>query len=73
MSETTPVSESEDNTDAAGEDLAGGSYEVIRTRLVNQAAELGKRADALNQARQKAFGGSELAIIGNDHTSTLLS
>jgi hypothetical protein len=71
MSETDPsVEGSEASVDAAGEDLAGGSYEVIRSRLVNQAAELGRRTDALNQARQEAFGGSELAVIGNERVRT---
>ena len=49
-----------DETDnaKAGEDV-GGSYEVIRARLVEQARELGKRANALNLQRVDAFGGSD--------------
>jgi hypothetical protein len=30
---------------SATEELEGGSYEVIRRRLLDQAAELGKRAE----------------------------
>jgi hypothetical protein len=52
-----------------GEDV-GGSYEVIRARLVEQARELGKRANALNLQRVEAFGGSELSIIGTEHVRT---
>jgi hypothetical protein len=40
----------------------GGSYEVIRQRLLLQSAELGAKAEALNEARRRTFGGSELAL-----------
>ena len=50
--------------------LAGGSYDVIRRRLLERAAELGKRCDALNAARQKLFGGRELALLATDRVRT---
>jgi hypothetical protein len=46
--------------------LTGGSYEVIRARLVAQGKELAKRADALNARRSRRFGGTELAVIANE-------
>lgn len=41
----------------------GGSYEVIRQRLLQQAADLGAKTDALNQARRETFGGSDMALL----------
>ncbi|MBI3181029.1 MAG: DNA repair ATPase [Myxococcales bacterium] len=45
--------------------MEGGSYEVIRARLRERAAELGRKADELNARRRQLFGGQELAIAGN--------
>ncbi|EDM75660.1 hypothetical protein PPSIR1_15690 [Plesiocystis pacifica SIR-1] len=53
-----------------GADEVGGSYEVIRARLVAQARELGSRATGLNERRVEAFGGSELVPIGTGHVRT---
>ena len=38
--------------------LEGGSYDVIRRRLLDQATELSKKAEALNQRRVETFGGA---------------
>ncbi|MGF1509692.1 MAG: DNA repair ATPase [Myxococcota bacterium] len=51
-------------------DLDGGSYEVIRKRLTDQGQELARRAHALNQKRQKTFGGTGLTVIGNERVRT---
>ncbi len=48
----------------------GGSYEVIRRRLIDRAAELGKKAEALNARRKQVFGGAELALIENGRVRT---
>ena len=50
--------------------LEGGSYEVIRGRLVGQAAELGRLADALNARRKQTFGGTELTVVGSERVRT---
>jgi len=50
--------------------LETGSYEVLRDRLAAQAKELAAKADALNEARQEAFGGSQLEIIGQARVRT---
>ncbi|HKO53684.1 MAG TPA: DNA repair ATPase, partial [Polyangiaceae bacterium] len=50
--------------------LEGGSYDVIRQRLLDRARELGKRCDALNAARSKLFGGRELALLATDRVRT---
>jgi hypothetical protein len=54
----------------AADTLEGGSYEVIRRRLIERAEELGKRAEALNARRKQVFGGSELALIENARVRT---
>ncbi|HET7542451.1 MAG TPA: DNA repair ATPase, partial [Polyangiaceae bacterium] len=50
--------------------LEGGSYEVIRKRLLERAQELGKRCEALNAARAKLFGGRELRLLSTDRVRT---
>jgi len=50
--------------------LQTGSYEVLRDRLAAQAKELAGKADALNEARQEAFGGSQLEIVGQARVRT---
>ncbi|KFE70299.1 DNA repair ATPase [Hyalangium minutum] len=58
-------------TAPAGETtLEGGSYEVIRARLLAQAEELGTRAADLNARRKALFGGTELTVIGNERVRT---
>jgi hypothetical protein len=50
--------------------MEGGSYDVIRKRLLEQAAELATKAEALNTKRKKVFGGAELALIANERIRT---
>ena len=50
--------------------LDGGSYEVIRARLVAQAKQLADRTHALNARRQQTFGGTELAVVANERVRT---
>jgi hypothetical protein len=50
--------------------MEGGSYDVIRRRLLEQAAELATKAEALNDRRKKVFGGAELALIANERIRT---
>ncbi len=54
----------------SGATLEGGSYDVIRRRLLEQAAELSSKAEALNDRRKKVFGGAELALIANERVRT---
>jgi hypothetical protein len=55
---------------AAAASMEGGSYDVIRKRLLEQAAELATKAEALNEKRKKVFGGAELALIANERVRT---
>ena len=58
-------------TDAADNAaLAGGSYEVIRTRLLATAKALGEKTTALNARRRAEFGGQELTVIGTERVRT---
>lgn len=50
--------------------LAGGSYEVIRERLLATAKTLGEKAEALNARRREEFGGQELTLLGSDRVRT---
>lgn len=57
-------------TEAESTPLAGGSYEVIRGRLLATAKSLGERAEALNGKRKQEFGGQELTVLGTDRVRT---
>jgi hypothetical protein len=50
--------------------LEGGSYEVIRRRLLERATELATKAEALNQRRKKLFGGGELTLTATERVRT---
>src|SRR5687767_5614300 len=50
--------------------IEGGSYDVIRRRLLEQASELATKAESLNEKRKKVFGGSELALLANERVRT---
>jgi hypothetical protein len=55
---------------AAADALEGGSYDVIRRRLLDQTAELAQKAESLNDKRKKVFGGAELALLANERVRT---
>ena len=50
--------------------LEGGTYEIIRNRLLKQGTELRSRLNALNDARKEVFGAIETQLISNDRIST---
>ncbi|MDP9799706.1 hypothetical protein J2S43_008218 [Catenuloplanes nepalensis] len=47
-----------------------GTYEVLRGRLAEQAAELARRAERLNARRAETFGGAELRLLGTERIRT---
>jgi len=51
-------------------DDLGGSYEVIRRRLLERAEELGRKAEQLNARRKEVFGGSEMALAATERVRT---
>ncbi|MDP0490562.1 MAG: DNA repair ATPase [Verrucomicrobiota bacterium JB023] len=50
--------------------LEGGSYEVIRSRLDKQAGELRKRLALLNESRKEIFGAVETALVSTERVTT---
>ncbi len=52
------------------EKLEGGSYEVIRSRLEKQGAELRSRLGQLNEDRQDIFGAVETALVATERVTT---
>ncbi|WP_166353883.1 DNA repair ATPase [Phytoactinopolyspora limicola] len=72
MSET--ATDTAEGTPApADQEQAGldvGTYEVLRTRLRDQATQLASRAEALNTRRIEVFGGTQLALIGTERIRT---
>ncbi|MCK8433184.1 DNA repair ATPase [Streptomyces sp. D2-8] len=50
--------------------LDTGTYEVLRSRLTAQAAELGRRAEALNARRTEEFGSIRLGLAGTERLRT---
>jgi ATPase involved in DNA repair len=50
--------------------LEAGTYEVLRTRLADQAAELARRAEALNARRLEVFGRTDLRLVGTERIRT---
>ncbi|MEV8516247.1 DNA repair ATPase [Dactylosporangium sp. NPDC051484] len=59
-----------DTAAPAAASLDVGTYEVLRDRLAAQAAELTRRAEALNARRTEVFGGSELRLLGTERIRT---
>ncbi|MEZ3181182.1 DNA repair ATPase [Streptomyces pimonensis] len=54
----------------AGPAADGGAYQVLRDRLATQAAELARRAQALNHRRAEEFGAPELRLTGTERLRT---
>lgn len=50
--------------------LDAGTYEVLRARLADRAADLARRAEALNAQRLEVFGGTELRLVGTERIRT---
>ncbi|MGW3131014.1 DNA repair ATPase [Streptomyces sp. NPDC001123] len=47
-----------------------GTYQILRARLTDRAAELGRRAASLNSRRQDAFGSRPLELAGSARPRT---
>ncbi|MBT3153789.1 DNA repair ATPase [Streptomyces sp. CHD11] len=55
---------------AAPATVDGGAYQVLRDRLTARAAELVRRAEALNHRRAREFGAPELRLTGTERLRT---
>ncbi|MEU4829056.1 DNA repair ATPase [Streptosporangium sp. NPDC023615] len=67
---TSSTAEAVTQTPGEGTGLDAGTYEVLRARLAEQAAELARRADALNAERLAVFGGTEMRLLGTERIRT---
>ncbi|MGB3441304.1 MAG: DNA repair ATPase [Actinophytocola sp.] len=54
----------------AHDGLDARTYEVLRQRLAEQAGELARRAEALNNRRLEVFGSTELRLVGAERIRT---
>ncbi len=52
------------------QNIASGTYEIIRNRLHQHKDDLQKRLNSLNAERQKVFGSLETKLIANDRINT---
>ncbi|MBM9439924.1 DNA repair ATPase [Actinacidiphila bryophytorum] len=59
-----------DTGETRGDRLDADAYDLLRERLAAAARELAGRAEALNSARQEAFGGGELHLAGTERLGT---
>ncbi len=59
-----------DNEKQNSEKLEGGSYEIIRSRLQKQGADLREKLGQLNQQRQAVFGSVEPSLIATERVTT---
>lgn len=53
-----------------GGPVEAGAYDVLRRRLGTQAAELTRRAEALNSRRTEEFGSTGLRLLGSERIRT---
>ena len=51
-------------------EIERGTYEIIRDRLVGHGKVLAERAHTLNTKRLELFGGTDLAVLGNERIRT---
>nr|WP_236544059.1 DNA repair ATPase [Spiractinospora alimapuensis] len=65
-----PSSTEEGPSPDSGSTLDAGTYEILRGRLAEQAAELSRRAELLNTRRLEVFGSSELRLLGTERIRT---
>ncbi|MEU4540359.1 DNA repair ATPase [Streptosporangium sp. NPDC023825] len=67
---TSSTAEAVTGAPGEGAGLDAGTYEVLRARLAEQAAELARQSDALNAERLAVFGGAELRLVGTERIRT---
>lgn len=64
------MAEEVQNTPQADPKLEGGTYEIIRNRLLNSGRDLRSRLQQLNEARKSVFGSIETQLLHTDRIST---
>jgi hypothetical protein len=67
MSDVEQANETDGNDQVA---LEGGTYEIIRNRLLNQSGELNTRLEKLNAGRKEVFGSINNELLGTERITT---
>ncbi len=70
MTATEQAPATTEATTGARDGLDARTYEVLRARLAEAAAELHRRAEALNASRLEVFGSTELRLVGSERIRT---
>ncbi len=68
--ETDEIQQDNQSEDGQEEVLKGGSYEIIRKRLLDQSNDLFDRIEKLNHKRKEVFGALENKIVATDRIVT---
>jgi len=68
QADTQSMSKASDLVDQAVTE--GGSYDIIRQRLLEQGGVLDQKIAALNSARSDAFGSTDLSVLGRSRVRT---
>ena len=55
---------------APPEEIEQGAYELLKSRLEGQAAQLKKLVDTLNTRRSELFGGKDITVLGTERIRT---
>ncbi len=66
----SPLS-TEDKTDSSNQGLDGGSYELIRERLLKAAKDLLQRLNLLNKERKEVFGSIATGLLSSERVTTV--
>ena len=70
MEETNVEEIQQEEAQKSEESLEGGSYEIIRKRLLNLSNDLFERIDNMNQRRKGIFGALESQVLRSDRIMT---
>ena len=60
----------QDSQQGGEENISRGTYEILRDRLNEHSKTLRERSEALNRERLEVFGGTEMAVVGNERIRT---
>ncbi|MEE4355413.1 MAG: DNA repair ATPase [Desulfococcaceae bacterium] len=70
MSQQSPFPENTNEVKSDETVLEGGTYEIIRSRLLTHGKELRSRLDKLNTSRKEIFGAIEQTLLATERIST---
>ncbi len=68
--DTAAAAGSAESASAVADTAGAGTYELLRSRLLEHADELGRRASRLNDERLETFGTSRFELVGSERIRT---